>query len=53
MISMPRLTKYLGAQASSSRLPEAKPWYACTGNSHSSAAAVQYEATQRLHPHSP
>ena len=30
MISMPRLTKYLGAQASSSRLPEAKPWYACT-----------------------
>ena len=29
MTSMPRLTKYLGAQASSSRLPEAKPWYAC------------------------
>ena len=30
MTSMPLLTKYLGAQASSSRLPEAKPWYACT-----------------------
>ena len=32
MASMPRLTKYRGAHASSSRLPEANPWYACTGN---------------------